>query len=134
MNGLTVAPDAAMPGHDAAVAADRHAARRPGTPTRARRAAKPAATAGAMTPRRCRCSVLGMRWVAAIQALERARPMPPAPPSSIREPVISAPLAPTTTMPPDRPSCSAFSTARRTRRPGGLEVEVFDAHHAPTML
>ena len=113
MNGLTVAPDAAMP---ATIRPSRRTGMppAPGNADSGEMRGKPAATAGAMTPRRCRCSVLGMRWVAAIQALERARPMPPAPPSSIREPVISAPLAPTTTMPPARPSCSISSTARRT--------------------
>jgi hypothetical protein len=73
-----------------------------------------------------------MRWVAAIQALERARPMPPAPPSSIREPVTSAPLAPTTAIAPDSPSCSAFVDRAATSARGRLEVE--SSRHAPTML
>ncbi len=77
--------------------------------------------------------MLGIRWVAAIQALERARPMPPAPPSSIREPVIRAPLAPTTTMPPDEAELLGLLDRAAYECPGGLEVEIFDVH-APTML
>src|ERR1700691_1393177 len=77
-------------------------------------AANPAATGGAIDVIRCRCSALGICCVAEIHALERARAIPPGPPASIRDAVISAPLAPTTAIPPRRPSCSALSTARCT--------------------
>ena len=43
---------------------------------------------------RRRCSALGICWVAEIHAFDRARAMPPGPPWSRREAVISAPLAP----------------------------------------
>ena len=82
--------------------------------------------------------MLGICWVAAIQALERARAMPPAPPSSIREPVIRAPLAPTTAMPPREAELLGLVDRAAHERAGGLEVEVASGHglsvHAPTML
>ena len=113
-NGLTVAPDAAMP------ATTTPSARigmppAPGNTASGDACAKPAATGGAIVVIRCRCSVLGICWVAEIHALERARAMPPGPPWSIREAVTSRPLAPTTAMPPRSPSCSALSIARWTR-------------------
>ena len=49
------------------------------------------------------------------QEFETARAMPPGPPWSSRDAVTNAPLAPTTAIPPRRPSCSALSTARCTR-------------------
>ena len=50
--------------------------------------------------------------VAAIQAFERARAIPPVPPRSIREALTSTPLAPTTATAPRTPMSSALSTAR----------------------
>ena len=76
--------------------------------------ANPAATGGAIVVIRCRCSALGICWVAEIQAFDRARAIPPGPPASIRDAVSSVPLAPTTATAPRSPSCSALSTARCT--------------------
>ena len=52
----------------------------PGNTASGDTAANPAATGAAMVVIRCRCSVLGICWVAEIQAFDRARPMPPGPP------------------------------------------------------
>ena len=109
----------------------------PGNAASGDTATKPAEIAGGRVFIRCRCSVEGIFWVAAIQAFDRARPSPPAPPSSIREAVTSAPDAPTTAMAPEMPSCSALSTAatdqlaRAGEPPGDLDVR---RCHAPTML
>jgi len=76
--------------------------------------ANPAATGGAIVVIRCRCSELGICWVAEIQALDLARAIPPGPPASIRDAVSRVPDAPTTATAPRSPSCSALSTARCT--------------------
>ena len=86
----------------------------PGNAASGDTATKPAAIAGGRVVIRCRCSVEGIFWVAAIQAFDLARPSPPAPPSSIRDAVTRAPEAPTTAMAPEMPSCSALSIPRRT--------------------
>ncbi len=52
----------------------------PGNAASGEQATKPVTIGGAIIPSRCRCSRLGICWVAAIQALDRALAIPPAPP------------------------------------------------------
>ncbi len=84
----------------------------PGNLASGEQATNPAATGGAIVVIRRRCSALGTCWVAAIQALDRARAMPPAPDASIRDAETSTPLPPTTATEPRKPNCSALSIAR----------------------
>ncbi len=113
-NGLTVAPDAAMPPITTPSASRTGIPPAPGNTACGEACTKPAEIGAGSVVMRFRCSVLGICCVAEIQALEAARAMPPGPPWSSRDAVTSAPLAPTTAIPPRRPSCSALSTARWT--------------------
>ncbi len=87
----------------------------PGKFASGEQATKPCATGPAIVTIRRRCSALGTCWVAAIQALDRARAIPPAPDASIRDADTSTPLPPTTATDPRSPSCSALSMARSIR-------------------
>ena len=78
-NGLTVAPEAAMPATTTPSTLT-GIPPAPGNSASGDAWANPAATGGAIVVIRCRCSELGICWVAEIQALDRARAIPPGPP------------------------------------------------------
>src|SRR4051794_1419057 len=84
----------------------------PGKFASGEQATKPVAIGAGSVRIRLWCTVLGTCWVAAIHAFERARAIPPAPPRSMREAVMSTPLAPTTAIPPRAPMWSALAIAR----------------------
>src|SRR5271155_6089185 len=98
-NGLTVAPEAARPATTTSPALS-GIPPAPGNNASGDAWANPAATGGAIIVIRCRCSALGICWVAEIQAFDRARAIPPNPPTSIRDTVINDPHDPTSASAP----------------------------------
>src|SRR3984957_14072525 len=83
-NGLTVAPEAAIPATTTPPALT-GIPPAPGNSASGDAWTNPAATGGAIVLIRCRCSELGICCVAEIQALDLARAIPPGPPASIRD-------------------------------------------------
>ena len=86
----------------------------PGNTASGEQATNPLTIGGGSVRIRPRWTTLGSCCVAAIQAFEYARAIPPVPPRSIREADTSMPLAPTTTTAPRTPMSSALSMARAT--------------------
>src|SRR5215217_5767194 len=111
-NGPMLAPEALNPATTAPSSSVIGMPPAPGKLASGEHATKPVAIGGGSVVMRTWCTVLGTCCVAEIHAFERARAMPPAPPRSMREAEISAPLAPTTAKPPRAPMWSALAIAR----------------------
>ena len=107
----------------------------PGNTRLGRRGTNPVEIGAGRCVMRCRCSVLGICWVAEIHAFDRARAMPPGPPWSSRDAVTSAPLAPTTAIAAAQAELLGLVDGALHQRAGLGQREVARVGaHAPTML